>query len=1000
MRYIHFHKMALGSSDKISGFEQLLNLLRETKEEFVNEIHEAVYHGEKIRLEKLLATGDLDLNLCDEAGKTALHISIERKHYDLVDILLKGGVSVNATSDKGDTPLHLCNDLEASKKLIEFGACINIRNTKGETPLHTCTKRESASLMEYLLTLGADVNATDKEGETAMTHVTKFGVYNAKFTDMAKLLLKFGADVNKQDDALKSPLHHACESSPLEIVKLLLEKGAKLDILDGPGQCPIHYCLKNYRCEEDGLLDLLGVALSNKEAPNCVDIRGRSILHMASVDQSDSVVELILNYGADINQFDYQGKVPLHYAAKNTDYGTKILSCLVGKGCSVNKSDYWGQTPLHEGVANENLSFVNCLISNNADLHRADDTGITPIHVASMKYNTAFVKCLLDNNADVNVPDINNSTPLHLAAWVDADDTANELINSGANINAKDSRGQTALDVACFRRAPATISVLAKYIDCFQNIDNFSNVASKLLDYETILTMLKENNSISRTDDNLQRYLESVLGNPCIGRGMDDDEASEIQKCMEELVQKLAIAINKYDRRLKCTVLHAGSCSEGTKTRGPDEFDFMLCLENLSKQIDFKRTEEELIHSMHLSSPFLPGSNAGTLIERMKNENLDEKNISISDYLRISLKQDDTSLPFVDLFGSHQIPCHKMFYLFGQVIDSIIFGKDFPKYPQLFPDEVTINPALKLRWRGCKYKELMIDIDLVPAVYLPTWSDKYEKDLRLLTPGISRITSVAVPKMTAVQHYYLWRSSLALVETAVFRNLRPNIRNSYTVCKALISSEILPHISFESYDGEKYVYKLQHSSVTSEDMEDVKFHESPEQSIPSYILKMTFLSVVEDIAKTHGIDFVFGNGTSLESGPSQIASPALESKNHDCNTHKQHCTMAYKLHNTETELSSELSKMNAENPDLFEGNQTFYGPAINMYKAEKSLDLDADIVKEVFSRCVEAITKQYVPSTFNPCQNVLGAEIISGDAYKVETFLKTINALIATNNKI
>ena len=987
--------MALGSSGKISGFEQFLNWFGETKKTFVNQIHVAVYNGEKIRLENLLATGDLDVNLCDEAGKTALHISIERRHYDLVDILLKAGLSVNATSDKGETPLHLCNDLEASKKLIEFGACINIRNTREETPLHTSTKYQSVSLMEYLLTLGADVNATDKEGETALANVTKFGFCNAKFTDMAKLLLKFGADVNIQDAALKSPLHHACESSPLEIVKLLLEKGAKLDILDRSGQCPIHYCLKNYHCEEDGLLDLLGVVLSNKEAPNCVDIHGRSILHMASVDQSDSVVELILNYGADINQFDYQGKVPLHYAAKNKDYGTKIISCLVGKGCSVNKRDYWGQTPLHEGVANENLNFVNCLISNNADLHRADDTGITPIHVASMKYNTAFVKCLLDNNADVNVPDMNNSTPLHLAAWVDADDTANELINNGANINAKDSRGQTALDVACFRRAQNTISVLAKYIDCFQNIDNFSNVASKLLDYETILTMLKESNSISRTDDNLQRYLESVLGNPCIGRGMDDDEAIEIQKCIEELVQKLAIAINKHDHRLKCTVLHAGSCSEGTKTRGPDEFDFMLCLENLSKQIDFRRTEDDVVHSMNLSITFLPGPYAGTFEERTKNKNLDEQNISISDYLRISLKQDDKSLPFVDLFGSHQIPCHKMFNLFGQVIDSIIFGKDFPKYPQLFPDEVTIDPALKLRWRGCRYKELMIDIDLVPAVYLPSWSDKNEKDLRLLPPDISRITSVAVPKMTAGEDEDLWRSSLALVETAVFRKLRPNIRNSYTVCKALISSEILPHISFESYDEEKYVYKLQHSSVTSEDMEDVKFHESPEQSIPSYILKMTFLSVVEDIAKTHGINSVFENDTSMESGSSQMTSLTLEN-----NTPEQHGTMAINLQNTETELSSEKSELNAGTLDLFEGNKTFYGPAVNMYKAEKSLDLDADIVKEVFFRCVEAITKQYVPSTFNPCHNVLGERIISGDAYKVETFLKTINALIATNNKI
>ena len=86
--------MALGSSGKISGFEQLLNWFGETKKTFVNQIHETVYNGEKIRLETLLATGDLDVNLCDEAGKTALHISIERKHYDLVDILLKAGPEV------------------------------------------------------------------------------------------------------------------------------------------------------------------------------------------------------------------------------------------------------------------------------------------------------------------------------------------------------------------------------------------------------------------------------------------------------------------------------------------------------------------------------------------------------------------------------------------------------------------------------------------------------------------------------------------------------------------------------------------------------------------------------------------------------------------------------------------------------------------------------------------------------------------------------------------
>ena len=267
----------------------------------------------------------------------------------------------------------------------------------------------------------------------------------------------------------------------------------------------------------------------------------------------------------------------------------------------------------------------------------------------------------------------------------------------------------------------------------------------------------------------------------------------------------------------------------------------------------------------------------------------------------------------------------------------------------------------------------MIDLDLVPAVFLPLWSDKYEKDLALVTPDISRITCVAVPKMTADWDEDLWRSSLALVETAIFRKLRPSIRNSYTVCKAMISSAILPHISFEKYAEKKNVYKLEHQSVTSEELENISFHESPEQIIPSYILKMTFLSVVEDIVKKHGIDSVYDKKKNSEADLADKTELTFE----------------------ELAVKEATNLSTAENPDSHGSENVFYGPAVDMFNVDKTMDFDVDIVKEVFTRCLEAISKQYIPSYFNPHHNVLGEKLLSGDAYKVETFLRIINALIA-----
>ena len=57
---------------------------------------------------------------------------------------------------------------------------------------------------DELLKSGADVDAKNKDGETALMHVSKVGC-NAMHKDMLQLLLSFGADINVKDASLKTP---------------------------------------------------------------------------------------------------------------------------------------------------------------------------------------------------------------------------------------------------------------------------------------------------------------------------------------------------------------------------------------------------------------------------------------------------------------------------------------------------------------------------------------------------------------------------------------------------------------------------------------------------------------------------------------------------------------------------------------------------------------------------------------------------------------------------
>jgi len=87
----------------------------------------------------------------------------------------------------------------------------------------------------YLVLKGADVNLPSKNGFNVFPlHSATAGNH----TDVARMLVDNGADINVKQQMGVTPLHSAAQNGNLELIILLLEKGAMVDIRMEGGKLP------------------------------------------------------------------------------------------------------------------------------------------------------------------------------------------------------------------------------------------------------------------------------------------------------------------------------------------------------------------------------------------------------------------------------------------------------------------------------------------------------------------------------------------------------------------------------------------------------------------------------------------------------------------------------------------------------------------------------------------------------------------------------------------
>ena len=183
---------------------------------------DAAAHGDLDVVHTLLLR-DVDLNVKDRRGYTALSHAIEGMYEDVVSALLSHpNIDPNARGLNARPALlaYVWRDnQERVDKFLALGANVNAQDADGDTALHGAAQTGNTTIMQRLLDKGADPNVKNNQGGTPLMWAAVYGNQDA-----AQLLLSRGADPSLKDNDGITAAEWAARNKRENVVLLLRGK--------------------------------------------------------------------------------------------------------------------------------------------------------------------------------------------------------------------------------------------------------------------------------------------------------------------------------------------------------------------------------------------------------------------------------------------------------------------------------------------------------------------------------------------------------------------------------------------------------------------------------------------------------------------------------------------------------------------------------------------------------------------------------------------------------
>jgi len=369
---------------------------------------EAVYQKKHRVLEQMLESG---IKVDPRTEASMLRTAAQQRDGDSMALILRYGADVDGLDKDGYTPLLAATEVsffEGAKLLLKSGADPNLSAGPGsESPFCLASCENRIDLVQLMLTHAGNADHIMESGSTTLVQCMNRTVSPR----LVELLLKSGADANAKNGEGTTALFQAIQANRIDLMTVLLDNGANVN-LPGP-----KHPLWPSAYKPKALQLLLARGADPKKAPG--------IMELASSLKKLESVSILIQAGVSPNIRKDGVYTPLCSAIR--DNSADIVTYLLEHGAdpNLNASEY----PVFKCITHNRVHFLPQLVAAGADLR--NPKGI--IETAIAHNNKDALMYLLDQGVSPNDRSSEGNTPLTTAIRENRTELVDILLANGAD---------------------------------------------------------------------------------------------------------------------------------------------------------------------------------------------------------------------------------------------------------------------------------------------------------------------------------------------------------------------------------------------------------------------------------------------------------------------------------------------------------------------------------------------------------------------------------------
>lgn len=189
----------------------------------------AAGRGDTDAVRRLLVE-EASVQAADARGVTALIAAAYGNHVQVAELLVRAGADVNRQDVTQQSAFLIATSdgyLELLRLTLANGADVHRTDSYNGTGLIRAADRGHVEIIRELLKTGIKLDHVNRLGWTALLEAIILGNGGARHTEVVRLLVAAGANVNLPDGSGVSPFAHARQRGFTAIVRVLEQAGAR-----------------------------------------------------------------------------------------------------------------------------------------------------------------------------------------------------------------------------------------------------------------------------------------------------------------------------------------------------------------------------------------------------------------------------------------------------------------------------------------------------------------------------------------------------------------------------------------------------------------------------------------------------------------------------------------------------------------------------------------------------------------------------------------------------